>query len=83
MRDLLLRSLPSPIPDSPGRSSGSPCSSFWGVLRRSGPGRLCCSSKRSLDLWHRKHMLVHIPALQEPLLVWGDDRFQVVPQSYF
>ena len=48
MCGLLPRSLPSPIPCNSDLSSGSSCLLFCGDLRRLIPGRLCCSSKRSL-----------------------------------
>ena len=48
MRGLLPCSSPSLIPSNPDWSSGSTCLLLCGDLRRLSPGRLCCSSKRSL-----------------------------------
>ena len=48
MRGLLPRSLLSPIPYKPDLSSGWSLLLFCGDLRRLSPGRLCCSSRRSL-----------------------------------
>ena len=63
MYGLLPRSLLSPIPYNPDRSSGSLRSSFCGVLRRLSSGRLRCSSKKILGqiwlLWWVVHWRLH------------------------